>query len=180
MNLQDYISRLSVDYKIPTNLVTALGRVQSDLTMASCRHDPTHQWLWDMVRLNPFRRLSDDEALSSVAPEGFCALHRDPETEYMGQRTSWGPFLLQGALAREIGYFGPFPLLCEDPEITTRFTLTAISHLRDIYFDKHGWAGVMAAFDAGRPRKDEEGRYTNRDFLVELNKNGARGLLHYL
>ena len=64
---------------------------------------------------------------------------------------------MMGALLRERGYAGPFPGIACDPELATRFACLHLSCLRDRYFDKHSWSGVVAAYNAGRPRCDERG-----------------------
>lgn len=181
MNLQDYISRLSDKYGIPSQLSLATAKVLTNMEMRSSKFDPFHEWLWDCQAMAPFRKLTDDEVLSSIPPEGFnhhLTYLTDPATEYNQQKTGWGPFLQKGSEARSAGYIGPFTLFTEDPETAVHFFLIQLSKLRDKYFDKHGWAGVMAAYDIGRPRMID-GVYTNRDFLIELNKAGAKKYLSY-
>lgn len=182
MNLQDYISQLSDKYRIPSQLVFTIAKIATNTQMMSSLFDPTHRWLWDCQGMRPFRNLTDDETLSACAPQGFNHLGNhlsNIDTEYTGQKTAWGPFLLKGSHARAAGFYGPFPSLCTEPDKAVHFFLIHMSKLRDRYFEKHGWAGVAAAYDAGRPRKDKEGRYVNRDYLIQLTHNGARGLINY-
>ena len=182
MNLQDYISRLSGKYGIPSQITQALALIESGMRNDIVNYEPLYQWLWDCDEMKPFRNLTDDETLSNFAPMGFTApiaFPTNPDAEYIQQKMTWGPFQQYGACIREAGYQGPFITLANCPETATHFMLIQLSKLRDKYFDKHGWAGVMAAYDAGRPRKTEDGQYVNRDFLIALVKNGAKGLINY-
>lgn len=186
MNLQDHISRLSPRFNLPTNLVRAIAKVESNLEMSAIRHEPHYRWLWDNEQNKPFRTLDHAEIGSAYAPTDFYAVSDTPgfyssdHTEWMGQRTSWGPFQVMGGVLRERGYKDAFPKMCIDPELATRFALTQLSKLRDRYYHKHGWAGVAAAYNAGRPRKDENGRYLNREYLVKIHDNGGRNIVHYV
>lgn len=185
MNLQDYISRLAPKHRVPPSLAFAIAKVESNMEMTAIRHEPHFRWLWDVRKHAAFRRLSSAEVAASQAPDDFKALpseyfYSSDDTEWMGQRTSWGPFQMMGALLRERGYRGPFPELCRDAELATRFALLHIEWLALRYGGKHGWAGVAAAYNAGRPRKDEQGRYLNRDYVVKVAQAGGKGVMHYV
>lgn len=181
MNLQDYMSHYGARYDVPTQLLVALSAVT---TLSNPNHfafDATHAFLWDVSHNTPYPRLTDDQCFSSLPPADFSGVAgvNTSETEFTGQRSTWGAFALHGSRARAAGYRGDFPALCSDPDLCVRFTLVALAQLRTRYFAKHGWAGVMTAYDAGRPRMTEEGVYENRDFLAALRQAGAKGLLSY-
>lgn len=184
MNLQDSITTISAGYDLPVKLVAAVARVESNMGGLAIRFEPGYRWLWDMQNNKPFRHLSDEERYSTRAPRDFYAgsidltgYYSSDDTEWVGQRTSWGPFQMMGAVLREAGYFGPFTALCFDMETATRFACAKLSHLRDKYFDKHGWSGVVAAYNAGRPRRDELGRLVNQDYVNKISKAGAGDLV---
>lgn len=180
MNLQDHISRMSDNYGIPSQLVFALANATTGNDTDTMIFEPTHQWLWDCHMNRPFRNLTDDEVLSCVAPEDFPGCHASmADSEYIGQKTAWGPFALFGSHARQAGLRTSFLTLCNDPKLTVHYTLVHLQHLRDKYYEKHGWGGVAAAFDLGRPRKDEDGHYIDHHFLRALSAKGAKGLINY-
>lgn len=180
MNLQDHISQLSDRYGIPSQLTFALAAATTGMDTETMVFEPTHRWLWDCYHEKRFRNLTDDETLSCISPADFHGCHLSlPDTELLGQKTAWGPFALMGSDARAAGLKGSFLTLCNDPKLTVHYTLVHLTKLRDKYFEKHGWGGVMAAYDAGRPRKDEKGQYIDHDFLRLLSQNGAKGLINY-
>jgi len=182
MSLVDAIAKNCAGYRLPQNLVIALARVQSDMTMSATHYDVDYRWMWDCDEDEPFRRLEDFER-HDMAPSDFIAPPNcdTPTTEWIGQKMRWGPFLVHGAILRERRYWGPFAVMCSDPEKAARFACSHLSNLHDRYFARHGWAGVVAAFDAGRPRKDEFGDYVNSDFLKRVGqvKNAAPLLGRY-
>lgn len=180
MNLKDHISRMSDHYGIPSQLVFALAEATTHTDMSTMIFEPTHRWLWDCYNEKPFRNLDDDEVLACIAPEDFSGCHMTlPDTEFMGQKTAWGPFALMGSYAREAGMKLSFLTLCTDEKMTVHYALVHLQKLRDKYHAKHGWGGVTAAFNTGRPRKDEDGKYLDHDFLRLVSQHGARGLINY-
>jgi hypothetical protein len=175
MNLKDYIGRLSDRYGIPSQLAFAIAEVETGTRMDAIDFDSTWQWLWDWENNRPFRRLTDDEILSCCAPSGFSyppQVHSCPERgldrEFIGQKSLWGPFAARGSLLRSVGYPLEFLALLDDPQLATHYSLRIMQELRDRYFKRHGWSGVAAAWQTGRPRKLENGEYVNQDYLRQL------------
>lgn len=180
MNLVDSIANYCRGYDLPQNLVMAIAKVESNLNMVATRAETHYRWLWNVTDHKPFRRLSNPEVVSNEAPADFprpASFFCTPDTEWQGQRMSWGPFQMMGALLRERRFLEPFPVVCCDAELATKFACSHISHLRDKYYDKHGWTGVTAAYNAGRPRKDENGVYANAGYLNKVSISGAQKYL---
>lgn len=87
-------------------------------------------------------------------------------TERAGQMSSWGLMQTMGAVAREDGFTGPFPLLC-NPTVGLRYGLR---HLRK-FFQKYGdWKDALASYNAGSPRKNAEGQYLNASYVEKVLK----------
>lgn len=175
MNLIDTISRYCDGYRLPQDLVMAIAMVESSMSMSAMRFEPTYRWFWDCQNNKRFRRVDISEAMVGAAPDDFSvsAGCGTLDTEWMGQRTRWGPFQINGACLRERRYTGPFPIMCSDPDMAARFACAHISTLHERYFARHGWSGVVAAFDAGRPRKNNAGVYRNVEYLkrvADVNK----------
>lgn len=183
MNLVDYITKFSDGYHLPLDIVLGIARTESNMEMHAIRAEPLFRWTWNCETNRPFRRLTDDEILSNSAPVDFprpTTYFATEHTEWQGQRMSWGPFQMMGTLLRERGFYGPFPQICCDPETAARFACAHISSLRDRYLDKHGWQGVVAAYNAGRPRKDVEGKYVNYEYVNKVSKAGGRKYLGFI
>lgn len=184
MNLQDCIARYSVGYDLPTLLVTAIARVESGLLGTAIRFEPDYRWLWDMNNNRPFRHPTEEERYNTHAPDDFNAgrpeitgFYCSDDTEWIGQHISWGPFQMMGAVLRETGYKGPLPELCVDPDLASRFACVHLSKLKYRYFNRHGWSGVVAAYNAGRPRRDDTGRFFNQEYVNKVSQAGAGSLV---
>jgi hypothetical protein len=183
MTLIDAIHQYSTGYNLPQNIVMAIAKVESNLSMHATRAESRYRWLWDSRRHRPFRRLSNPEIISNEAPDDFprpTEFYASADTEWQGQRTSWGPFQMMGAVLRERRYNGPFVAVCCDPDLAAKFACSHLSHLRDKYFNKHGWTGVVAAYNAGSPRKDRNGVYVNAGYLNKISISGAQKYLTIL
>lgn len=183
MNLVDSIARYSKGYDLPQNLVMSVAKVESNLSMHALRAEPNYRWLWNVETHKPFRRLNNPEVISNTAPEDFPRPHQffcSVDTEWQGQRMSWGPFQMMGAVLRERRYTGPFPAICCDPDLAAKFACSHLSHLRDRFYKKHGWAGVVAAYNSGTPRKTPDGVYINAGYLNKVSISGAQKYLTFL
>jgi hypothetical protein len=177
-NLQDEISKKSTGYAVPSEIIHAIAVVESDLAMDMVCAVPFHEWLWDTLSFRPFRRLHPSEHDAMTAPADFkTRLLYDPDTEWLGQRMAWGPWQMPGATLRLTGFTGPFPLICCDAEQAALWACRHLSSLRDKYFERHGWAGTVAAFKTGRPRRTATGEYTCEEWLVHVRKAGAKRFL---
>ena len=71
-------------------------------------------------------------------------------TERVGQMCSWGLMQVMGAVAREYGFKGYFPQLC-DPVVGLRYGCLHVTKFRAKYGQ---WSDVIAAYNAGSPRRE--------------------------
>lgn len=83
--------------------------------------------------------------------------------ERKGRATSWGPMQVMGQTAREMGYTAPFQNMLV-LEIGLYWGCRYLKRLKIRYYDKHGWGGVIAAYNAGSPRMKGE-RYGNQPYV---------------
>lgn len=82
-------------------------------------------------------------------------------TERTGQQISWGLMQVMGAVAREQGYKGGFPGLC-DPELNLKIGCT---HLQK-FLSKYGnISDAVASYNAGQPVKLDSGEYKNQSYV---------------
>jgi soluble lytic murein transglycosylase-like protein len=80
--------------------------------------------------------------------------------------TSWGLMQVMGAVAREYGHEGHCGLLFK-PEIGLDY---GCRHLK-MYFDKFSdWKDAVASYNAGSPRKREDGSYQNQAYVDKVSK----------
>jgi soluble lytic murein transglycosylase-like protein len=84
-------------------------------------------------------------------------------TEQVGQQTSWGLMQVMGAVAREYGFTGWFPELCQ-PEVGLEY---GCKHFKR-YADRYGnWIEAIAAYNAGSPRKAGD-QYVNQSYVDKV------------
>jgi hypothetical protein len=177
MNLVDWASKYAAGYAIPSEIVFAVGIAESGLQMPYARFEPDHVWLWDLEKAAAFRRLDSYDPRHIHAASDFHAPDGDDDTEWVGQRTAWGPFAMVGARLRQAGYAGPLVCHCTDPQLAAQWACRHIADLHRRYGSRHGWRGVVSAYRLGRPRRNSEGQYPNEDYLAAVARAGAERFL---
>ena len=84
------------------------------------------------------------------------ATPRDSDSEWYGRRCRWGPMLLLGMVARERGFTGSFPALC-NMDCGVYWGCRQLAWLDRHYGVHHGWRGVIGAWREGSlPQGKEE------------------------
>lgn len=97
-----------------------MGFIQTESSGDSWAHnpEPKYRWLWDYEKRRPFRAITKAEECSEYPPSDFTAPRGvDPDAEWWDQQSSWGLMQVMGAVAREVGFSGPFLTALCDPEI---------------------------------------------------------------
>lgn len=127
--------------EIPIACAKAVCMAESSFDQYAYRYEQRYRWL-----------VGDQETLTP--------------TERAGQMSSWGLMQVMGGVAREDGFTGPFPLLCE-PTVGLRYGLR---HLRK-FMQKYGdWKDAIASYNAGRPKKLPDGNYDNQSYVDKVLK----------
>ena len=126
---------------LPWELVYAICQVESSLNPSAIRHEPRYRWL-----------VGDNETMSP--------------TERQDQMTSWGLMQVMGAVARELGHTGPLSDLLDPP--TGLFY--GCLHLRRFRAKYDIWPDVIAAYNAGSPRRvaGQIGSYVNQSYVDKV------------
>lgn len=89
------------------------------------------------------------------------------ETEKKMQAMSWGLGQVMGAVARELGFSGYLPQLCQ-PEIGLEYCAKKLSQLSLKYKDQKE---VIVSYNAGSPVMDiSTGLYKNQHYLVRVSE----------
>lgn len=170
-------------HDLPATMVEAIILVESDNNLNAIRVEPAYRYLYDVVKQQPFRALRNGEVNCAKAPKDFPYLSKlgSRDTEWGGQRASWGPMQVMGAVARERGFGDPFPALCSN-EWGVYWGCQHLSWLTDRYQKDYGWEGVISSYNQGSPRKDENGNYCNQTYvnkvlrvMGDLSTNGEKG-----
>jgi len=161
-------------YSIPLDIIVAIVKVESNEHIYAYRSEPHYRYLVDVKTQKPFRRLTTSENTSEVAAKDFPYFGRisSRNTEWWGQQASWGPMQIMGAVAREYGFEGAFPELCT----WTKGIMYSCEHLQKLkhrFLGKHGWAGVIAAYNAGSPRYVDNGDFENQHYVDKVREHGG-------
>jgi len=170
-NLEKAIETNSKRYGLPRPLIAALIQVESSGDIYAFRSEVKYRYLWDFKKERPFRRLLNIEQKQEHAPVDFPhpgISSRD--TEFRGQQCSWGPMQIMGAVARELGFRKAFPMLCS--EVGVSYGCALLVNLRKRFFLTYGWEGVVAAYNAGTPRRMADGNYINQYYIDRVAKSG--------
>lgn len=162
----------ATDFQLPHDIVLAMCRKESSLNPWATRYEPDYRYLWDNERNRPYNVRAADMSLDR-APDDFAGVAgATPHTEWIAQQTSYGLMQPMGALARELGFKGYLSQLFNPVENVA----IGCRHLRDLhkrYYAQFGWAGVLAAYNAGSPRRDAKGRYVNQQYVDGVFSLGA-------
>lgn len=105
-------------------------------------------------------------------PEFYERYIKDTWPGDWGRATSWGLMQIMGQTARERGFRGEFTELLQ-PEVGLYWGCRQLNVLKARYFAKRGWEGVLAAYNAGSPRKGENGKYVNQHYVDKVLKYAA-------
>lgn len=171
MSISQYVTVVARQYKLPEQLVQAIVAVESGADRFAMRTEPRYTWLWDVARRRPYQvtvaRASERTPAADFSAPAGISLH----TEWIGQQTSWGLMQVMGAVAREHGFAGHFPGLC-DPLEGLHYGCRYLARLRDRFLAEHGWRGVVAAYNAGAPRRDGAG-FVNQRYVDKVTAAGG-------
>lgn len=135
------IKSAAVKRSLPWELVYAICQVESSLNPLATRYEPHFRWL-----------VGDNEAMSP--------------SERHDQMTSWGLMQVMGSVARELGHTGPLP----DLLIPSTGLFYGCLHLRRFRAKYDIWPDVIAAYNAGSPRRvaGSVGPYVNQSYVDKV------------
>lgn len=176
--MRQYIEVVAPQYKLPPDLVAAIVQVESGGNRFAIRHEPAYPWLWDVRGNRPFGEMAVNPgraALRAPHPDFSAAPGSTTLTEWIGQQTSWGLMQVMGAVAREFGFKGHFPGLC-DPFDGLHYGCRLLARLRDKYLAQSGWKGVVDAYNDGTPRLERPADYPHKVAAVSPAAAALLGL----
>lgn len=133
------IKSLAPQYKLPWELVAAIVWTESNCNTWAYRYEPQYKYL-----------LGSEETLTA--------------TERAGQMISWGLMQVMGGVAREHGFKGWFPMLCE-PTVGLTYGCLHLAKFKTRY--PSSWSDVIASYNAGRP-VFRDGAYMNQGYVDKV------------
>lgn len=131
---------------IPPELVVAIIAAESGGVSYRCDYDALAQ-----------------TAMQTAKPDG-CSI----DTESVCQKMRWGLLQISGATARRLGYDLWLPQLSV-PLVNLEWGIKYLVHLTNQFYKRHGYAGVLAAYHSGNPRKIGE-QFVNQLYVDKVLK----------
>lgn len=165
--LHDYATRAAQRRGLPPDVVLGIITVESGWRTAAHRVEPPYRYLWDYANNRPFRALTAAESASETPPPDFTApAGVSKATEWQGQQASWGLMQVMGAVAREHGFKGDFfTELCTEPTDAIEVGCQRLAAC------VRRWGAIqkaIAAYNAGSPRIDSDGRFENQAYVDKV------------
>jgi soluble lytic murein transglycosylase-like protein len=88
-------------------------------------------------------------------------------TEEQLQKFSWGLMQIMGSVARELNFTGILTELV-NPQLNVNL---GIRHIKNFIGKYKKLEDVIASYNAGSPRKREDGKYVNQDYVDKVLTN---------
>lgn len=150
------IARAARQHGLPIPLVNAIVEVESDGNLWAVRYEPAFfdRYISGHVKVKTF---------------GCCSL----ATENRLRACSFGPMQIMGQVARERGFEGEFLTQLCDPEIGLEYGCRHLALLADRIKATYGYEGVIAAYNAGSPRKQANDRWINEGYVRKVIAAGG-------
>lgn len=134
-------------YRVEDELICAVMMQESGGNQYATRYEPRWKYWAD--------------------PERYALnLGSTVETERMGQATSFGYMQIMGAVARELNFTGWFGMLYL-PSYNVNLGTAKLAKLLHQYRDPFE---VLAAYNAGKPRRDSKGNFLNQGYVDSVIK----------
>lgn len=132
---------------IDPDLLLAICTVESSLDPYAVRYEPAYKWV--------------------VSPREWASQMRlSVATEETLQKTSYGLAQIMGGVMREYGFSGKLQTCLLNPAIPLSYSA---KHLKN-YFRRYGTeVEVIAAYNAGSPRKTKGGLFENQTYVDKVS-----------
>lgn len=155
-------------YSLPYGLIHAIMQIESAGDPDAWNPEPHYCWFWDVKKFAPFRRPLPIELEAKAPPKDFPCLAGDPDQEWWAQQASWGLMQVMGAVARERGFRGPYLTRLCRPEVSLDYGCKQLKAHADRYAENQGWSAVIAAYNAGSPRRVPTGQFENQAYVDKV------------
>lgn len=143
--MDELIVSVSEQNQLDPDLVRAIAQVESSYNPWAMRFEPAWRYFY-------FPREHADRLMITA------------QTEEMMQATSWGLMQVMGSVARELGFDLELPRLCI-PEMGLNY---GCKKLKKLFARYQYEEDVIAAYNAGSPRKEKSGMYFNQRYVDKI------------
>lgn len=174
--LDKYIHQYAEQYSLPVDLLAGVVMTESSGRIEAVRYEPKYKYMVNAVTGRPFRRLSINEIDSQDPPKDFPALPGVTVAmeEWLGQKSSHGPMQIMGAVARELGFKGPWEQLCGSEGV--HYGAKHLRNYHSAYLKVYGLNGVISAYNCGQPKPSFNPDYVRKvnDFARQYRSGGLK------
>jgi len=152
----DIIRKCSKKYSLPINLIKAIIEVESSGNKYAIRYEPNFRWTKNIDK--------------------YSGSYQSKATEKNAQKTSWGLMQIMGGTARELGYDETFLSGLLDERTNIELGCKYLAGLRKRFSDMENSISLfddnmVAAYNAGSPRRKENGEFVNQEYVDRIIKN---------
>lgn len=169
LEIRQQVHRAAEHYGLSRNLVAAIVQVESGGDPWAHRVEPGYRWLWDVEAGKPYT-LDKPTLIPKDFPSPPLASR---QTEFWGQKSSWGLMQVMGAVAREQGFRSSYLTLLCDPREGLGAGCRHLVTLHRRFGADHGWVGVVAAYNWGHPSYEEDGSFLNQGYVDKVRELGG-------
>ena len=142
-SLLETVHMVAMENGVHPFILDALIQVESSYDTLAIRYEP----------------LSKSESI----PKKYAKINMISEdTEIILQKMSWGLAQVMGSTARWLGYSGNLMLLAIDPSLGLKWACAYLDHLHEKF---HEGDLVIAAYNAGTPRRNPDGSFKNQRYV---------------
>lgn len=153
--IMEYIETAADIHDLPVSLVAAIVKTESSFIPVAIRYEPQF-----------YARYIVGKPITAIPP---CS----QDTERTARAMSWGLMQIMGATARERGFRGAFLSELCDPAVGLYWGCAHLVYLKSQYQKSHGTEGVIAAYNAGSPRKNHIGQFVNQLYVERIREAGG-------
>lgn len=147
-------------------IVRALVQVESSGNPWSWNPEPRYRYFWDVRSNRPFRKVTALELANQVPPADFHGLAGDDDNEWWAQQASWGLMQVMGAVARELGFTGPYLTALCDPRVGLRHGCLKLA--TDLAWANGDIRAALAAYNGGRAGNAPGGALRNAGYAEKV------------
>jgi len=141
----------SVRWQLPLYLLRAIVAVESAGNIYATRYEHHYRWLYNVREDMPLVIRPDQEP----GPPGFGGPGSVSKwTEYISQKTSWGPMQVMGAVAREYKFRGYLAGLCS-PVAGVHYGCKHLYTLRSRWKTGDNEVALATSYNTGSPKSDD-------------------------
>ena len=148
LRLIPIIMPMALYHNLPVNLILAIIEVESGFDSGAIRTEKNYKYVLVGEKIEELARTN----------------HITVETELQHQKNSYGYMQLMGANFRDLGFKASWNMVF-DPIVNIGYGIKFLSRLKKRWPEMSDY---VAAYNAGAPRKNDDGSYINQNYVDDV------------